>query len=167
VGRNNADFQGVQYRFWDKDNARMAYASYGDHALHAYSSQDELIGRLTWDGESHGEISHISVHPEWQNNGIGTKLLVKARQIASSKNIISPEISPVRTDLGDAFARKAAKQFGMNLPDKEKTPLLGDTVGYFAKPQIDEDGKITSSNHDVIRSSIVELARRKTPIYRD
>lgn len=164
--RNNADFQGVNYRFWDKSKSAIAHATPGNHVLHAYDQNDSLIGRLTWDGERNGEITHWSVHPDWQSKGVGTALLAKAAQIASTRGLIQPEHSATRTDAGDAAAKKTAEKLSMKVPERKEDSRLGQPVGYFTKPNIDEDGTIQSSNHDVIRASIVELARRNTPIYR-
>lgn len=167
MGRNNGDLHGVNYRFWDKSNAGTAYASYGNHTLHAYDKNDSLIGRLTWDGEKKGEITHLSVHPDWQNKGIATGLLAKAMQISSTNGLLSPEHSATRTESGEGFAENTAKKFGMNLPPRQQDPRLGNPVGYFAKPaEIDEHGEFNSDNHDVVRASMVELARRSTPIYK-
>jgi GNAT superfamily N-acetyltransferase len=110
MGRNNADFNGVTFRY-EKD-------SEGDHNVIAeHPAENEPIGYLTWanrdyeEGAQRGHIMDVHVAPEYQRKGIATGMFNHAMSIASSVGAPHPIHAESRTVSGEAWAKKVGEYY--------------------------------------------------------
>ena len=73
---------------------------------------NRIIGNLMWDHEGVGDVY---VNPEYRRRGIATEMWNVANREATSRGIIKPKHSGLRTDEGDAWARSV----GGHLPPRK------------------------------------------------
>jgi GNAT superfamily N-acetyltransferase len=97
MGRNNADFHGVTFRY-----SRFN----GDHFVSAKEpGEGQGVGYLHWSNQG-GKINDIYVDPDWRRKGIATGMFDFARVMAeSSPHIPRPRHSGARTEAGDAWSK--------------------------------------------------------------
>ena len=109
MGRNNADFHGVTFRY-EKD-------SEGDHNVIAeHPNESEPIGHLTWAGRDYeegakfGHIMDVHVAPEYQRKGVATGMYRYAKSLTEP---YLPKImhAESRTTAGDAWAKSVGDYY--------------------------------------------------------
>lgn len=81
--RNNADFNGYRFEYWQDHE--------GDHNVYAYHpSQPEEVGALTWTQDK-GAIT-VDVQEDHQRKGVATGMYKFAMQKANELGIQRPEL---------------------------------------------------------------------------
>jgi GNAT superfamily N-acetyltransferase len=110
MGRNNADFNGVTFRY-ERDPE-------GDHNIVAeHPSDSEPIGYLTWadrdydEGAQRGHIMDIHVDPEHQRKGVATGMYSEAKRTSSALGLPTPRHAESRTKSGEAWSKSTSDYY--------------------------------------------------------
>ena len=79
----------------------------GDVRVASIHALDELVGvgSLKWDTFDNGEIADVFVLPDWQHQGIATRMFRLAEHLAQQEGWHTPTRARIRTKDGDAWAR--------------------------------------------------------------
>jgi GNAT superfamily N-acetyltransferase len=94
VGRNNADFQNITYKFTDTHPT--------SHELEAFDpTVGDVVGYLRWHRKS-GRVEDVNVDKEHRRKGIATGLWNHAKTLG----VTPPRHSGVRTESGASWAEK-------------------------------------------------------------
>ena len=105
MGRNNADFQGVTFKYSNKEipnGAPVTRPEGGFHCITAHKGEDR-VGILVL--KKTGEIHNIDVEDAHQMQGIATGMWRHAQSLHRSGVIpVEPKHSPKTTDAGYGFA---------------------------------------------------------------
>jgi predicted GNAT family acetyltransferase len=120
MGRNNADFNGVTFRY-DGEGPMNGFEDFPleeaplAHVFTAHK-QGQQVGKLQL--QPGGTIDHVEVDEEHQRQGIATGLHRFATNYADKsggEDVPYPVHSPIRSEEGDAWAKK----IGGYLPPNE------------------------------------------------
>lgn len=106
----------------------------GRHTLNIVTPDlKRSLGWMQWRDDT-GELEHIMVNWDERRRGIATTMWTRAHQLSEERGITPPRHSPLRTKLGDAWA----KSLGDVLPRKKPTEYDMGPKGVFGDPTNDE-----------------------------
>ena len=94
----------------------------GYATLHALSDSLLAIASFKWGSDSDGELTGVSVHPDWQRRGVANLLWKVATQLSEEQGWAPPVHSDVMTEAGARFAASTSAQ----LPESVETAEAGD-----------------------------------------